>query len=74
MEQFVQEGHLRWDSLGEYLATAISFEELSMRTGNKDAKVSLLPSAGRPHPQEGTTHILPAPPCTPPPSWDLPRP
>ena len=39
VEQFVQEGHLRWDSLGEYLATAIGFEELSMRTGNKNAKV-----------------------------------
>ena len=26
VQQFVKEGHLRWDSLGEYLATAISFQ------------------------------------------------
>merc|ERR1712020_714775 len=28
VDQFVEENHLRWDSLGEYLATAISFQEL----------------------------------------------
>ena len=28
VQQFVKEGHLRWDSLGEYLATAISFQVL----------------------------------------------
>ena len=26
VEQFLKEGHLRWDSLGEYLATAIGFQ------------------------------------------------
>ena len=26
LAQFLKEGHLRWDSLGEYLATAIGFE------------------------------------------------
>ena len=26
VQQFVEEGHLRWDSLGEYLATAVAFE------------------------------------------------
>merc|ERR1719379_874213 len=29
VEQFVEEGHLRWDSLGEYLALAVSIEDLS---------------------------------------------
>eukprot|EP00873_Tetraselmis_striata_P021233 jgi/Tetstr1/441497/TSEL_029728.t1 len=37
VQQFVEEGHLRWDSLGEYLATAISFEELAARTDNASA-------------------------------------
>jgi len=34
VEQFLKEGHLRWDSLGEYLATAIGFQELGQRTSN----------------------------------------
>merc|ERR1711990_896258 len=34
VEQFVEENHLRWDSLGEYLATAISFQELGTRASN----------------------------------------
>jgi len=34
VEQFLKEGHLRWDSLGEYLATAIGFQELGERTKN----------------------------------------
>merc|ERR1719153_1285672 len=40
VEQFLKEGHLRWDSLGEYLATAIGFQELGARAG--DEKASLL--------------------------------
>jgi len=40
VEQFLKEGHLRWDSLGEYLATAIGFQELGARFG--DAKATLL--------------------------------
>merc|ERR1711963_654057 len=40
VEQFQKEGHLRWDSLGEYLATAIGFQELGARTNN--AKSTLL--------------------------------
>merc|ERR1712029_359502 len=40
VEQFLKEGHLRWDSLGEYLATAIGFQELGARTNN--AKSTLL--------------------------------
>merc|ERR1712066_356281 len=42
VQQFVKEGHLRWDSLGEYLALAVSLEELGQKTG--DAKVKLLGS------------------------------
>jgi isocitrate dehydrogenase len=37
VQQFLQEGHLRWDSLGEYLAIAVSFEHLAESTGNKRA-------------------------------------
>jgi len=40
VEQFLKEGHLRWDSLGEYLATAIGFQELGSRVN--DAKATLL--------------------------------
>jgi len=37
VEQFLKENHLRWDSLGEYLATAIAFQELGTRTKNAKA-------------------------------------
>ena len=37
VEQFLKEGHLRWDSLGEYLAVAVSFEHMAESTGNKQA-------------------------------------
>ncbi len=39
VEQFVEENYLRWDSLGEFLALAASFEHLSQVTGNKKAQV-----------------------------------
>jgi isocitrate dehydrogenase len=39
VEQFIQEGHLRWDSLGEFLALAASLEHLALTTGNKKAQV-----------------------------------
>jgi isocitrate dehydrogenase len=39
VEQFIEEGHLRWDSLGEFLALAASLEHLSVTTGNKKAAV-----------------------------------
>lgn len=39
VQQFVEEGHLRWDSLGEFLALAVSLEHLSETFGNKRAKV-----------------------------------
>ncbi len=37
VQQFLQEGHLRWDSLGEYCALVPSFEAIASRTGNKKA-------------------------------------
>jgi isocitrate dehydrogenase len=39
VQQFVQEGHLRWDSLGEFLAIAVSLEDLSTKTDNSKAKI-----------------------------------
>mmetsp|Transcript_636 Transcript_636/g.1949 ORF Transcript_636/g.1949 Transcript_636/m.1949 type:complete len:887 (-) Transcript_636:248-2908(-) len=39
VQQFQQEGHLRWDSLGEFLAMSESLEDLSQKTGNQEAKV-----------------------------------
>ncbi len=39
VQQFVKENHLRWDSLGEFLALAVSFELLAEKTGNPRAKV-----------------------------------
>ena len=39
VQQFVQEGHLRWDSLGEFLATAASFEHIADSAGNPKAQV-----------------------------------
>ena len=37
VQQLVEENHLRWDSLGEYLALAASFEDLGRKTENKKA-------------------------------------
>ena len=37
VQQFVEEGHLRWDSLGEFLALAVSFEHLGATTNNPRA-------------------------------------
>jgi isocitrate dehydrogenase len=39
VQQFLKEGHLRWDSLGEFLALAESFAHLSRTKGNKKAQV-----------------------------------
>ncbi|MBA1444400.1 MAG: NADP-dependent isocitrate dehydrogenase [Chromatiales bacterium] len=39
VQQIRQEGHLRWDSLGEFLALAASMEHLSIVSGNTKAKV-----------------------------------
>lgn len=43
VQQFVEEGHLRWDSLGEFLAIAVSLEDLSQKTGN--AKLAVVAKA-----------------------------
>uniref|UniRef100_UPI0040485983 NADP-dependent isocitrate dehydrogenase n=1 Tax=Algoriphagus sp. TaxID=1872435 RepID=UPI0040485983 len=37
VEQFTEEGHLRWDSLGEFLALAVSLEHLGQTFGNPTA-------------------------------------
>ncbi|MET4899839.1 NADP-dependent isocitrate dehydrogenase [Paenarthrobacter sp. CC6] len=39
VQQLVKENHLRWDSLGEFLALAVSFEHLATTTGNARAQV-----------------------------------
>lgn len=39
VQQFVEEGHLRWDSLGEFLALAVSLEHLGDTFNNERAKV-----------------------------------
>ncbi|MDD9821032.1 MAG: NADP-dependent isocitrate dehydrogenase [Nitrospira sp.] len=39
VQQFLKEGHLRWDSLGEFLALAESFAHLGRTRGNKKAQV-----------------------------------
>ena len=39
VEQLLEENHLRWDSLGEFLALAVSFEDLAQKTGNKKIQV-----------------------------------
>ena len=37
VQQFLEENYLRWDSLGEFLALAVSIEDLGERTGNAKA-------------------------------------
>ncbi|MCC2962453.1 NADP-dependent isocitrate dehydrogenase [Massilia sp. IC2-278] len=39
VQQLTEENHLRWDSLGEFLALAVSLEDLGIKTGNAKAKV-----------------------------------
>jgi isocitrate dehydrogenase len=39
VQQFLEEGHLRWDSLGEFLALAESLEHMGNTTGNEKAKI-----------------------------------
>lgn len=39
VQQFAEENHLRWDSLGEFLALSVSIEELGEKTNNKKAQV-----------------------------------
>jgi len=39
VQQFEKEGHLRWDSLGEFLALSVSIEDLAEKTNNTKAKL-----------------------------------
>ncbi|KQP17548.1 NADP-dependent isocitrate dehydrogenase [Pseudorhodoferax sp. Leaf265] len=39
VQQLVEENHLRWDSLGEFLALAVSLEELGIKNNNAKAKI-----------------------------------
>jgi isocitrate dehydrogenase len=39
VQQLVEENHLRWDSLGEFLALAVSFEDLGIKNDNSKAKI-----------------------------------
>ncbi|MGB7417012.1 MAG: NADP-dependent isocitrate dehydrogenase, partial [Thermosynechococcaceae cyanobacterium] len=39
VQQFLKEGHLRWDSLGEFLALAVTLEEVGRKTHNQSALV-----------------------------------
>ena len=39
VQQLVEENHLRWDSLGEFLALAVSLEDMGIKTGNAKANI-----------------------------------
>ncbi|MEZ4872057.1 MAG: NADP-dependent isocitrate dehydrogenase [Bdellovibrionales bacterium] len=39
VQQFLEENHLRWDSLGEFLALAVSIEDMAEKSNNSKAKV-----------------------------------
>ena len=39
VKQLVEENHLRWDSLGEFLALAVSLEDMGIKTNNAKAKL-----------------------------------
>ena len=39
VQQFNAEGHLRWDSLGEFLALAVSIEDIAEKTDNEQARI-----------------------------------
>jgi isocitrate dehydrogenase len=39
VQQLLKENYLRWDSLGEFLALAVSFEQLAQSTGNERAQI-----------------------------------
>jgi isocitrate dehydrogenase len=43
VQQLLQENHLRWDSLGEFLALAVSLEDLAQKSGNN--KIAILAAA-----------------------------
>jgi isocitrate dehydrogenase len=39
VQQLMEENHLRWDSLGEFMALAVSIEDLGIKNGNNKAKI-----------------------------------
>jgi isocitrate dehydrogenase len=39
VQQFMEEGHLRWDSLGEFLALSVSLEHTGEKNNNEQAKI-----------------------------------
>lgn len=39
VQQFINEGHLRWDSLGEFLALAVALEDLGSKTNSEDVLI-----------------------------------
>ena len=39
VQQFEEEGHLRWDSLGEFLALAVSLEDIAVKNNNSKAGI-----------------------------------
>ena len=39
VQQFIKEGHLSWDSIGEFLALAVSIEDIAIKTGSEKATV-----------------------------------
>ena len=39
VQQFEREGHIRWDSLGEFLALAVSLSDLAQKTDNRKARI-----------------------------------
>jgi isocitrate dehydrogenase len=39
VKQLVEENHLRWDSLGEFLAIAVALEDVGIKTNNNKAKI-----------------------------------
>ena len=39
VKQLVEENHLRWDSLGEFMALAVSLEDMGIKYGNNKAKI-----------------------------------
>ncbi len=60
VQQLVKENYLRWDSLGEFLALAVSLEHLRQHTGNHGPRCSPTPSTAPPAPSSTRTSPPPA--------------
>src|SRR5574337_56119 len=59
VEQLVEENHLRWDSLGEFLALAVSLEDLGIKHHNAKAKVLAQTLAAQNDDAELKAHFAP---------------